>query len=171
MRSANKVSVRCLLPHLLMYIIISSCLICSHSSTNLTMNTLSPTPSPQPFNSHLVFETNDGRRGRGRREESKAGVNRGHWSTEENKRYHWFLEIHHGHFVNRHMRRMDKIFKSMELFVATRQAEQCRSHHQKMEKKYHNFIAIIANLRNIHYSSPEIEPLLHDMARADVFPH
>lgn len=134
-------------------------------------DSLSPTPSPQPFNSHLVFETNDGRRGRGRREESKAGVNRGHWSTEENKRYHWFLEIHHGHFVNRHMRRMDKIFKSMELFVATRQAEQCRSHHQKMEKKYHNFIAIIANLRNIHYSSPEIEPLLHDMARADVFPH
>lgn len=61
------------------------------------------------------------------------------------------------------MRRMDKIFKSMELFVATRQAEQCRSHHQKMEKKYHNFIAIIANLRNIHYASPDLDPLLHDM--------
>lgn len=30
------------------------------------------------------------------------------------------------------MRRLDKIFKTMELFIETREAEQCRSHHQKM---------------------------------------
>jgi len=39
----------------------------------------------------------------------------------------------------------------MEIFVGTRVAEQCRSHHQKMEKKYFNFTTIIANLRNQHY--------------------
>jgi hypothetical protein len=55
----------------------------------------------------------------------------GHWRVEEHKRYHWFLEMHFNHFLNKHLRRMDKIFKSMEIFVGTRQAEQCRSHHQK----------------------------------------
>lgn len=59
-------------------------------------------------------------------------MKRGHWSTEENKRYHWFLELYSSHFLNKHMRRMDKIFKTMEKFVSSREAEQCRSHHQKM---------------------------------------
>jgi hypothetical protein len=65
---------------------------------------------------------------------------------------------------------MDKIFKSMELFVGTRQAEQCRSHHQKMEKKYHNFITIILNLRKIHYNSIEVEPILHEMTENTITP-
>jgi hypothetical protein len=51
------------------------------------------------------------------------------------------------------MRRMDKIFKTMELFIGTRQAEQCRSHHQKMEKKYLSFHRILTKLRLDHYSS------------------
>lgn len=46
----------------------------------------------------------------------------GHWDLEENKRYHWFLEIHNHHFLNKHMRRMDKIFKTMALFIGTREA-------------------------------------------------
>lgn len=107
------------------------------------------------------------RRGRRTSEECK-NVNRGHWSTEENKKYHWFLEIHYAHFVNRHMRRMDKIFKTMEIFVGTRQAEQCRSHHQKMEKKYFNFATIIANLRKMHYDSLMIEPIIAEMEAAGV---
>lgn len=61
------------------------------------------------------------------------------------------------------MRRMDKIFKTMELFIGTRQAEQCRSHHQKMEKKYFNFATIIANLRKLHYNSEEIDPILEEL--------
>lgn len=61
------------------------------------------------------------------------------------------------------MRRMDKIFKTMELFIGTRQAEQCRSHHQKMEKKYLNFVTIIHNLRLHHYGCAEIEPIIEDM--------
>lgn len=95
-------------------------------------------------------------------------MNRGHWQLEENKKYHWFLEIHYKHFVNRHMRRMDKIFKTMETFIGTRQAEQCRSHHQKMEKKYHNFITIIANLRHQHYSTEDIEPIAQDIEESGV---
>lgn len=61
------------------------------------------------------------------------------------------------------MRRMDKIFKTMELFIGTRQAEQCRSHHQKMEKKYLNFPTIIANLRRLHYNTLETEPMLAEL--------
>lgn len=41
----------------------------------------------------------------------------------------------------------------MEQFIGTRQAEQCRSHHQKMEKKYQNFPAILKSLRESHYAS------------------
>ncbi len=140
------------------------------------IDSLSPTPSPTPSHAHLTLLHNNtatteselflplspivkGRRGKRGQEEARS-VNRGHWSLEENKRYHWFLEIHYSHFVNRHMRRMDKIFKSMEMFVGTRQAEQCRSHHQKMEKKYLNFTTIISNLRKMHYNSQEVDPVL-----------
>jgi hypothetical protein len=54
--------------------------------------------------------------------------------------------------------------------VGTRQAEQCRSHHQKMEKKYLNFITIISNLRTQHYNSIDIEPILDDLAAASLSP-
>ena len=142
---------------------------------------LSPTPSPQPSHCHLQLSNANtsssdieiaspgspagkgGRRGRKGSEELR-NVNRGHWTTEENKKYHWFLEIHYNHFVNRHMRRMDKIFKTMELFIGTRQAEQCRSHHQKMEKKYHNFTTIISNLRKTHYGTVDIQPIHQELA-------
>jgi hypothetical protein len=63
---------------------------------------------------------------------------------------------------------MDKIFKSMEIFIGTRQAEQCRSHHQKMEKKYAKFITIISNLRNLHYNTIDVEPIMQDMASAAI---
>ena len=55
-------------------------------------------------------------------EESTANPNMkfGHWGLEENKKYHWFLEIYNSHFMNKHMRRMDKIFKTMALFIGSR---------------------------------------------------
>lgn len=100
------------------------------------------------------------RRERRRDEARPAGQHFGHWTLEENKRYHWFLEIHSQHFLNKHLRRMDKIFKSMALFVATREAEQCRSHHQKMEKKYdHSFQLILLHLREEHYHTHATLPL------------
>jgi hypothetical protein len=49
---------------------------------------------------------------------------------------------------------MDKIFKSMAAFVGSREAEQCRSHHQKMEKKFdHSICKILLHLREQHYAS------------------
>jgi len=89
----------------------------------------------------------------------------GHWALEENKRYHWFLEIHNNHFLNKHMRRMDKIFKTMATFVGTREAEQCRSHHQKMEKKYHSIAKILLSLRRQHYDSEVEVGLREDLER------
>jgi hypothetical protein len=94
------------------------------------------------------------------------GQQRGHWKLEENKRYHWFLEIHSSHFINKHMRRMDKIFKTMERFVGTREAEQCRSHHQKMEKKYGSFANILKELRRQIYGSGDVDSILSDMKSA-----
>ena len=52
------------------------------------------------------------------------------------------------------MRRMDRIFKTMASFLGSREAEQCRSHHQKMEKKFdHSFCKILLFLREQHYAS------------------
>lgn len=50
-----------------------------------------------------------------RRQPAKENSDRrvGHWVLTENKRYHWFLEIHHNHFMNKHLRRVDRIFKIM----------------------------------------------------------
>ena len=98
----------------------------------------------------------------------KEGINsedrkKGHWSNVENKRYHWFLEIYHNHFIVKEKRRLDKIFKTMAIFIGTREAEQCRSHHQKMEKKYNTFANMILYLRNTHYNTEEVLPIEEDM--------
>ena len=87
----------------------------------------------------------------------------GHWNHTEKRRYHWFLEIYHVHFEHKHLRRMDKIFKSMADFIGSRAAEQCRSHHQKMEKKYKSFHNIIFNLRMNHYYTIDLEDMETDM--------
>lgn len=88
-----------------------------------------------------------------------AGMKVGHWTTEEKKKYHWFLEIYHSHFENKQMRRMDKIFKTMADFLTSRAADQCRSHHQKMEKKYKTFYNILFNLRMMHYHETDPKEL------------
>jgi hypothetical protein len=54
---------------------------------------------------------------------------------------------------------MDKIFKTMADFLGSRAADQCRSHHQKMEKKYKTFYNIIFNLRIAHYGITDIKEL------------
>lgn len=50
-------------------------------------------------------------------------------------------------FENRDLRRSNKIFKKMAKFVKTRCPEQCRSHHQKYQKKYHNFDSIVDSIK------------------------
>lgn len=95
----------------------------------------------------------------------EANINQkfGHWTLDENKRYHWFLEIHNKHFFNKHMRRTDKIFKTMALFVGSREAEQCRSHHQKMEKKHRTIRSILISLRLDHYAAKTEDFLIQDL--------
>ncbi len=39
-----------------------------------------------------------------------------------------------------------------------------------MEKKYHNFITIISNLRNMHYNSLDTQPILEEMTSAFIYP-
>jgi hypothetical protein len=41
----------------------------------------------------------------------------------------------------------------MASFINTREAEQCRSHHQKMEKKYQSFYQILLKLRMDFYNT------------------
>lgn len=63
----------------------------------------------------------------------------------------------------KHLRRTDKIFKTMSSFIGSREAEQCRSHHQKMEKKYKNFYQIIIKLRMEYYGTCGVELLRNDL--------
>ena len=62
--------------------------------------------------------------------------NVGHWTNQEKEFYYIFLKTFRENFVKKELRRTDKIFKEMAKFIKTRAADQCRSHHQKMEKKH-----------------------------------
>jgi hypothetical protein len=77
--------------------------------------------------------------------------------------------MHSKHFIHKHMRRMDKIFKTMANFIETREAEQCRSHHQKMEKKHHTFYKIIKSLRNEFYLSGDPKHVKTDLENNSIF--
>ena len=73
------------------------------------------------------------------------------------------MELYNQHFIEKHLRRLDKIFKSMAIFIGTREAEQCRSHHQKMEKKYSTFYKIIENLRKHFYGTTDSAPIIKEL--------
>ena len=51
----------------------------------------------------------------------------------------------------------------MAHFIQTREAEQCRSHHQKMEKKYNSFYQILIKLRTEFYGTAGIEALKEEL--------
>jgi hypothetical protein len=63
-----------------------------------------------------------------------AGARRGHWSEKEQAKYFAFLEMFEEKFSQRDSRRECKVFKSMSQFIKTRDPNQCRSHHHKMNK-------------------------------------
>lgn len=56
----------------------------------------------------------------------------------------------------------------MALFIGSREAEQCRSHHQKMEKKFSSFLNIILFLRRSHYGSEDERGVLEDMESNEI---
>jgi hypothetical protein len=76
-----------------------------------------------------------------------ADFNRGYWTEEENRKYRIFLEFHYDKFRTRRLKRAEKLFFEMSLYINSRQSHQCRSHHQKMEKKFADVDAIISFLR------------------------
>lgn len=59
----------------------------------------------------------------------------------------------HAHFENKRMRRIDRIFLAMAGFIGSRTADQCRSHHQKMEKKFKTFHNLIYKFRLANYNT------------------
>lgn len=56
----------------------------------------------------------------------------------------------------------------MEIFLGTREAEQCRSHHQKMEKKYKTFEEILLNLRHQYFGTDDCAPVISELEKNDV---
>ena len=54
-----------------------------------------------------------------------------------------FLDFFQGKFEKKHNRRLWKIFKLMSEFIETRSPNQCRSHHQKMERNHKSVSQII----------------------------
>lgn len=51
----------------------------------------------------------------------------------------------------------------MGAFVQTRKPEQCRSHHQKMEKKYGTFLNILRSMRLEHFGSLQEEYVKNEL--------
>lgn len=80
---------------------------------------------------------------RRKHEKELSGKNVGHWNVREKRLYHNFLTEHSQQFIRSELRRSDKIFRSMASYIGTRAPDQCRSHHQKMEKKYGSFQKIL----------------------------
>ena len=54
-------------------------------------------------------------------------------------------------------------------FIGTREAEQCRSHHQKMEKKYFTFFKIVRSLRQDFYASSDPIHVKLDLEANNIF--
>lgn len=70
------------------------------------------------------------------------------WSINENAAYMYFLEAHNWLFERSNSdRRLLKINVLMSLWVKTRSADQCRSHHQKMMKYHSDIPNIIRHIR------------------------
>ena len=84
----------------------------------------------------------------------------GHWTFEESTRYFIFLTIYQENFGKKSLRRSEKIFKEMSRFIKTRTADQCRSHHQKMEKKCLTLTKILVFLENSYSLTPNLRESL-----------
>jgi hypothetical protein len=64
------------------------------------------------------------------------GERSGKWSGEEHMKYIAFIDFNKDRMRSRDKRRSNKFYQEMADFIVTRNALQCRSHHQKLEEKY-----------------------------------
>lgn len=69
--------------------------------------------------------------------------NRNGWDEDENRKYREFIELNTEILENREERREKKVFLRLSEYVETRDANQCRSHHQKMIQKYKSIEKIL----------------------------
>lgn len=59
----------------------------------------------------------------------------GHWSNRERIMYFIFVCYHYKKFIDKELRRSQKMFKMMSKFIKTRAINQCRTqHHQNLIK-------------------------------------
>ena len=70
----------------------------------------------------------------------------GRWSIKEHAKYYTFLVVNENILKNKNMHKNDRIFRLMSRFIMSRTSEQCRSHHQKIERKWTDITTIISNL-------------------------
>ncbi len=82
------------------------------------------------------------------------GEKSGKWSMEEHMRYIAFIDFNKDRMRSKEKRRSNKFYQEMSDFVASRNALQCRSHHQKLEEKYTHAIKIV-NLFKQHFDRSE----------------
>lgn len=64
------------------------------------------------------------------------GEKSGKWSPEEHMNYIAFIDFNKDRMRSREKRRSNKFYQEMADYIITRNALQCRSHHQKLEEKY-----------------------------------
>lgn len=69
------------------------------------------------------------------------------WNLQENMSYIQFLDEHKEKLYSQFDRRSSKIFFHMARYVKTRNAEQCRTHHQKMIYGYGTVDGIIKGIQ------------------------
>lgn len=82
-------------------------------------------------------------KGSKRRPNLSVGIKSGLWNINEMKAYLKFITRFESHFKDKATRKKKKIFHRMSNFIKSRTAEQCRSHHQKLEIKYETHEKII----------------------------
>lgn len=72
----------------------------------------------------------------------------GAWTKSENTAYGIFLSSHIEMIEGKETGRLWDVFKEMSQIVKTRNMMQCKSHHQKLCKKYGGVSQIIDELKN-----------------------
>ena len=70
----------------------------------------------------------------------------GHWNEKERLKYTIFLSFFKEIFENPLKKKNLRIYDMMSDMIITRNSNQCRSHHQKMEKFRETIPAIIASV-------------------------
>ena len=95
---------------------------------------------------------------------SLENITEGKWLDEENVKFAIFMTLNKDVFKSKQKRKAEKIFKNVSMFLQSRSPRQCRSHFQKLIKKFgtvfqmkkyyrdlighRNFDQILENCRN-----------------------